>query len=192
MAKEFKIFKNYGVLGAEKRAIYTYGAAHPLSDSADVIKVQLPDNDFFKLEENSNGDLFVESSWGWNYEINDLLQFNANDRPCFFALDKNMSKRRVYLETEETETEETEEKKMTKKVLRNFARTLKKGNIGNTYTLYTDGTILESVNGQDYIPGLTEYVSVEAQEGWTIKDYLQYIDLIIQNEKMIETEEWEE
>lgn len=53
------------------------------------------------------------------------------------------------------------------------------GNVGNAYTLYTDGTILESVDGQSYIPGLKEYVTVEAKEGWTIKDYLQYIDLII-------------
>lgn len=42
----FKIYKNYGVLGAEKRNIYTYGSEHPLSDCSEEITVQLPENDF--------------------------------------------------------------------------------------------------------------------------------------------------
>lgn len=68
--------------------------------------------------------------------------------------------------------------RLTKKVLKDFARTVKNGIIGNSYILYTDGTILESVNGQDFILGLAEYVTVEAKEGWTIQDYLRHIDLI--------------
>ena len=94
----FKIYKNYGVLGAEKRNIYTYGIEHPLSDCSEEIAVQLPENDFFKLAENSNGDIFVKSAWGWDYEISEVLR--GNEKPCFYALDKDMSGHRVYLVTE--------------------------------------------------------------------------------------------
>ena len=51
MSKKFKIFRNYGVLAAEKRNVYTYGGANPLSDYAEEITVKLPDNEFFELEE---------------------------------------------------------------------------------------------------------------------------------------------
>lgn len=96
MNKEFKIFKNCGTLAAEKRNMYTYGGAHPLSDYAEEVTVRLPSNEFFELEENSAGDLFVRSAWGWDYEINELLQGDEN--PCFFALDKGMDSRRIYLD----------------------------------------------------------------------------------------------
>lgn len=96
MSKKFKIFRNCGVLAAEKRNVYTYGGAHPLSDYAEEMTVKLPDNEFFELEENSTGDLFVRSAWGWDYEINEVL--HGNENPCFFALDKGMGSHRIYLD----------------------------------------------------------------------------------------------
>lgn len=38
----------------------------------------------------------VTAPWGWNYEINEVLQ--GNEKPCFYAIDKNMDKHKVYLE----------------------------------------------------------------------------------------------
>lgn len=43
MSKKFKIFRNYGVLAAEKRNVYTYGGANPLSDYAEEIKILVQD-----------------------------------------------------------------------------------------------------------------------------------------------------
>lgn len=34
-SKEFAIFCNYGVLGADKRNVYTYGCEHPRGTCAD-------------------------------------------------------------------------------------------------------------------------------------------------------------
>lgn len=96
MSKEFKIFKNYGTLAAERRTVYTYGGAHYLSDYAEKITVKLPDNEFFELEENGYGNLFVKSAWGWCYEINEILY--GNEKPCFYALDKSMDGHKIYLD----------------------------------------------------------------------------------------------
>ena len=59
---QFKIFANYGVLGAEKRTVYTYMT--PCSDIYDKVFVELPENDSFELYENYIGDLMVETAWG--------------------------------------------------------------------------------------------------------------------------------
>lgn len=92
---EFEIYENYGVLGAEKRNVYTYGAEHPCATCSEKITVQLPENESFKLYENSFGDLMVESSWGWQYEINEVLQ--GSKAPYFYASDKDEKRHRVKL-----------------------------------------------------------------------------------------------
>lgn len=94
--KEFKIYCNYGVLAAEKRNVYTYGSQHPTATCSDEMMVRLPENDVFTLFENTSGDLMVESEWGFQYEINEVLQ--GNEKPCFYAVDHNGKGHRIYLE----------------------------------------------------------------------------------------------
>ncbi len=80
-----EIYCNYGVLSAEKRNVYTYGAAHPHSTCYDKMTVRVPEK--WKLCEGQTGQVMVESPWGWCYDINDVL-FDRNGDPVFRALDK--------------------------------------------------------------------------------------------------------
>jgi hypothetical protein len=91
----FEIYKNYGVLGTEKKCVYTFKAPHPLGDYSEKINVQLLENEYFTLVEDKNGCLYVESAWGWSYDVDEVLQGNA--KPCFYALDTGMAGHRVYL-----------------------------------------------------------------------------------------------
>lgn len=52
--------------------------------------------DEWKLYKNTFGATMVESPWGECYEISEVLQ--GNEKPCFYALDKEMKGHRVYLE----------------------------------------------------------------------------------------------
>lgn len=97
--RNFTIYKNYGVLGAEKKSRYTYGAEHPHANTSEEISVSLPQNDVFEICENDRGELFVKSAWGWDYEINEVLE--GDKKPCFYALDKSMAVHRVYLTVNE-------------------------------------------------------------------------------------------
>ena len=91
--KTIEIYCNYGVLAAEKRNIYTYGAEHPHATCSDKMIVAVPNG--WELYQNQAGEVMVTAPWGWNYEINDVLQ--GNEKPCFFALDENMNGHRAYL-----------------------------------------------------------------------------------------------
>ncbi len=93
--KEFNIYCNYGVLTREKRNVYTYGSQHPTATCSDKMTVQLPENNVFTIYENNIGELIVESSWGWKYDINEVLQ--GDNQPCFYALDKDGNGHRIYL-----------------------------------------------------------------------------------------------
>lgn len=62
MKNQFKIFANYGVLGREKRVVYSYYT--PITEASDEIIVELPENDIFSLYENIIGDIMVETAWG--------------------------------------------------------------------------------------------------------------------------------
>ena len=93
---KFEIYCNHGVLGAEKRNVYTYGGEHFRAVCSDKLTVRLPENDSFKIYETAMGELMVESSWGWQYTINEVL--NGEENPCFYALDKHKAAHRVYLE----------------------------------------------------------------------------------------------
>lgn len=88
-----KIYCNYGVLAAEKRNIYTYGAPHDAAACYDEMTVEIPEE--WEPYENNVGDLMVTAPWGWSYSINEVLQ--GNEKPCFYALDKSMKGHRTYL-----------------------------------------------------------------------------------------------
>lgn len=89
------IYCNYGVLAAEKRNIYTYGAPHDAATCYDEMTVEIPEE--WEAYENNAGDLMVTAPWGWSYSINEALQ--GNEKPCFYALDKNMNGHRYYLKS---------------------------------------------------------------------------------------------
>ena len=93
--KKIEIYENFGVLGDEKRSVYTYGGEHYRATCSDRIRVSLPENKYFKIYETATGELAVESSWGWNYSIDEVLQ--GKEKPCFFAVDKEQNGHRVYL-----------------------------------------------------------------------------------------------
>lgn len=95
-SKPFKVFKNYGVLAAEKCDVYTYGGEHPHATTSDELDVFLPANDIFGIYETTFGTLAVESAWEWNYDFNDVLQ--GDKKPCFYAVDKDGKGHRVFLE----------------------------------------------------------------------------------------------
>ena len=94
MKNQFKIFANYGVLGAEKRIVYSYMA--PRSDIYDELIVELPENGSFNMYENYMGDLMVETTWGDRYTVHDVLN-DLNDKPLFTALETGNKWHRVYL-----------------------------------------------------------------------------------------------
>lgn len=90
---EIKIYCNYGVLGAEKRKKYTFGAPHATADCWDEMTVETPEG--WEPFKNTMGKLMVKAPWGWDYEINEVLQ--GDEKLCFYALDKNMNGHRKYL-----------------------------------------------------------------------------------------------
>lgn len=92
--QKIEIYCNYGVLAAEKRNVYTYGGEHQHATCSDRMTVIVPEE--WKLYKNTFGATMVEAPWGECYEINELLQ--GNEKPCFYALDKEMKGHRVYLE----------------------------------------------------------------------------------------------
>lgn len=47
-SETFPIYRNYGVLGAEKRNVYTYWSNHSMGDCADELKVRLPETTISK------------------------------------------------------------------------------------------------------------------------------------------------
>lgn len=102
--QEIKIYKNYGVLGAEKRNVYTYGGEHVRATSSDEMTVLVPEE--WEVYVCHTGQLAVKSPWGWNYGINDVLT-DVNGHPAFRVLDKNGRPHTTYLYT----AEELEEKR---------------------------------------------------------------------------------
>lgn len=95
-SETFSIYRNYGVLGAEKRNVYTYWDNHPFGDCADEMNVRLPENNYFEIYTTISGGLAVSSAWGWRYDIDDVLE--GDKGPCFYALDKDGNGHRVYLD----------------------------------------------------------------------------------------------
>lgn len=88
-----KIYCNHGILAAEKRNVYTYGAPEATATCWDEMTVEIPEG--WETFKNAMGNLMVTAPWGWEYGINEVLQ--GNEKPCFYALDKNMNGHRQYL-----------------------------------------------------------------------------------------------
>lgn len=84
--KTIEIYCNYGVLAAEKRNVYTYGGQHPTATCSDKMTVVVPEE--WELWENQMGKTMVTAPWGWDYDINEVLQ--GNEYPYFRAYDNNM------------------------------------------------------------------------------------------------------
>ena len=92
--KTIKIYRNYGVLAAEKRNIYTYGAEHPRAVCSDCLTVEIPEG--WQLFKTTSEDFAITAPWGWDYDINDVLQ--GEKYPYFRAYDKDMNLRVFQLE----------------------------------------------------------------------------------------------
>lgn len=104
--KTIEIYCNYGVLAAEKRNVYTFGAPHATAVCSDKMTVVVPDG--WELYQNQMGRIMVTAPWGWDYDINEVLT-DIKGRAAFRALDKNMDYNTEYLFTPE-ELEEKAEK----------------------------------------------------------------------------------
>lgn len=105
--KTIEIYCNYGVLAAEKRNVYTFGAEHPHATCSDKMTVAIPEE--WEIYQNQAGQTMVTAPWGWDYDINEVLT-DIKGRAAFRALDKNMSYKTAFLFTPE-ELEERAEKK---------------------------------------------------------------------------------
>lgn len=99
MNDTMRIFRNYGVLAAEKRCTYTYGMAAETAVTSDKITVRIPDG--WSIFENQTGEEVLESPWGWTYEPNEVLAGNVN--PIFLVLDREGRKHNIRLEVVEEE-----------------------------------------------------------------------------------------
>ena len=96
--KTIEIYCNYGVLAAEKRNVYTFGAEHPHATCSDKMTVVVPEG--WELYQNESGQTMVTAPWGWDYDINDVLT-DIKGRAAFRAMDKNMSYKTAFLFTPE-------------------------------------------------------------------------------------------
>lgn len=93
MERTLIIYRNYGVLSAEYRNVYTYGNPHATAAAWDTLTVQIPDG--WKMYENVFGEPIITAPWGLNYTVNELL---AGDKePEFYAFDKDMKRHHVAL-----------------------------------------------------------------------------------------------
>ena len=74
-----KIYRNYGVLGAEKRFVYT---GRPISNLYEELEIEIPAG--WEAYETVTGSVAVSSPWGWNYSLDEVL--TGDDRPMFWAI----------------------------------------------------------------------------------------------------------
>ena len=103
-----EIYKNYGVLGAEKRTVYTFSAEHPHATYHDKIKVVVPDG--WTIYQNQMRQMMITSPWGWNYNVDELLT-NINGRAAFRGMDRNMRYKTAFLFTPEELKEKAEKER---------------------------------------------------------------------------------
>lgn len=81
--KVIELYKNYGCLAAEKRAIYTYGGQAGTAVCSDVVTVELPAGwDFY---ENVYGAGYVTTPDGNTHAINSIL--SGDEYPAFRIYD---------------------------------------------------------------------------------------------------------
>lgn len=77
--KQFAIYKNYGVLGAEKRAVYTVGVPSSTAKCYDRLTVEAPAG--WEIWESESGELCATTPDGTNYPVREILCGDA--RPTF-------------------------------------------------------------------------------------------------------------
>lgn len=88
-----KIYENYGVLGAEKRRVYTFGGPHARAVTADEMLVEIPSG--WEYWENDAGCGMVTAPWGTTYDVNEVLC--GDEFPHFYALDNDGKPRKTML-----------------------------------------------------------------------------------------------
>lgn len=76
---QFDIYKNYGVLGAEKRAVYTVGVPSSTAKCYDRLTVEAPAG--WEIWESESGELCATAPCGTNYLVREILC--GDDRPTF-------------------------------------------------------------------------------------------------------------
>lgn len=91
--KTIEIYCNYGVLAAEKRNVYTFGAPHATATCWDKMTVAVPEG--WEIYQNQMGQTMVTAPWGWDYDINEVLQ--GKEYPYFRAYDKEMNMKKFRL-----------------------------------------------------------------------------------------------
>lgn len=77
--KQFDIYKNYGVLAAEKRAVYTVGGPSSTAKCYDKLTVEAPAG--WEVWESASGELGATTPDGTNYPVREILCGDA--RPTF-------------------------------------------------------------------------------------------------------------
>ena len=87
------LYKSYGVLGAEKRNVYT--VHNPASDIFDIITVRIPNGVDLMYGEGGHLLVIFEDN-AYMYEISEVL--SGNEYPHFEYINKNEKLRRIRLE----------------------------------------------------------------------------------------------
>lgn len=69
--KQFDIYKNYGCLGADKRAVYSVGCPSATAKCYDKLTVEAPAG--WEFWESESGELGATTPDGTNYPVRDIL-----------------------------------------------------------------------------------------------------------------------
>lgn len=77
--KQFDIYKNYGVLTAEKRAVYSVGGTNMTAKCYDKLTVEAPEG--WDVWESESGELCATTPDGTNYLVREILC--GDERPTF-------------------------------------------------------------------------------------------------------------
>lgn len=91
--KTLEIYRNFGVLAAEKRYIYTFGNPNPTAAAYDTLTVEIPDD--WDVYKNAYGETIVVAPSGQVYTPNEILI--GNNAPEFCVVDKNLRQRCIPL-----------------------------------------------------------------------------------------------
>lgn len=93
MRKTIEIYCNYGTLGAEKRNVYTCGQQSSTAVCSDKMMVEIPDG--WDLYETESGEMVAQAPWGFQYQINEVLE--GNEKPYIYAIDQDGKGHRMEL-----------------------------------------------------------------------------------------------
>lgn len=97
---QIEIYENYGVLGAEKRSVYTYGNHHATATAWEKMTVETPEG--WEAWRNDMDEIIVQSPEGVAYTVNEVL---AGDKePVFYTVDTHGKKHFAVLRIVNCET----------------------------------------------------------------------------------------